>query len=92
MNFVKVTEICDDFDVCGQTAVITRDGFLLRSDVALSVDLSGNDTYLMVERVEELDGVLYAGQLLLDAVLPGKITAQQLAGMTALELLEVIAR
>ncbi|MUG87667.1 hypothetical protein GNP92_15090 [Paenibacillus timonensis] len=94
MDFIKVTEFCDSLDVCGQIDVIVRDGVMLRNDVALSVDLSGTDTYVVIERVEEVNGVLYAsdepGKVLYDTVLPGKITVQEIAGMSALNLLEVL--
>ncbi|GGG08586.1 hypothetical protein [Paenibacillus aceti] len=92
MNFVKVTEICDEDET------IIREGIMLTESVAVSVDLgseSVSGTYLVVERVEEIDGEVYVcnykGSLLFDVVLPGKISIQKLASMTALEFLAVAA-
>ncbi|WP_110930583.1 hypothetical protein [Paenibacillus bouchesdurhonensis] len=93
MDFVKVTEIIEDMVAVGEVGRLTRDGIRLSESVAVSIDLSAPGTYLIVERVVEIDGEIHSsnepGQLLFDAVLPKHISIQELAGMTALEFLAV---
>ncbi|MCM3700616.1 hypothetical protein [Paenibacillus macerans] len=95
MNLVKVTEICEDPDGLGETSVLVYDGVELSGNIAAYVDRSGTGTYLVVERVKETDSGLQTvsdpGSVLFDANLPQKLTILEIAAMTALELLEVLA-
>ncbi|MCM3702581.1 hypothetical protein [Paenibacillus macerans] len=95
MSLVKITEICEDPDVLGVTRTLVYEGIKLNGNVAVYVDQSGVGTYLVVERVEEVDGRLQtvnaSRSVLFDANLPQKLTIQEIAAMTALELLEVLA-
>ncbi|GGG15733.1 hypothetical protein [Paenibacillus aceti] len=95
MNFVKVLDEYEDPNVFGAPGFIVRDGIMLSRSVAVSVDHTGHGTYLMVERVKEVDDEVHVdietGHLFFDTELPGKISVQKLASMTALEFLAVVA-
>ncbi|GIP13998.1 MULTISPECIES: hypothetical protein [Paenibacillus] len=95
MNLVKITEICEDLDVFGEPFVLVHDGIRLNGNIAVYVDRSGTGTYLVVERVIETESGLRTvsdpGSVLFDANLPQKLTIQEIAAMSALELLEVLA-
>ncbi|MDU7472096.1 MAG: hypothetical protein E7L01_01865 [Paenibacillus macerans] len=95
MNLVKITEICEDPDGLVEPSVLVHDGIRLNGNVAVYADQSGAGTYLVVERVKEVDGGLQtvgeSRSVLFDANLPQKLKIQEIAAMTALELLEVLA-
>ncbi|RRJ62986.1 hypothetical protein EHV15_08665 [Paenibacillus oralis] len=95
MNLVKITEICEDPDGLGEPFVLVHDGIRLNGNVAVYAEQSGAGTYLVVERVREVFGGLQTVgafcSVLFDANLSQKLTIQEIAAMSALELLEVLA-
>ncbi|MBY3623616.1 hypothetical protein HGO21_29320 [Acinetobacter sp. CUI P1] len=73
----------------GETSVVTFDALLIGSSIAITVDNSCDNSYVMVERIEEIDGELRVcegpGGHLYDINLNGKYTVQDLARMSAVD-------
>jgi hypothetical protein len=89
MNYVKVTKYIKDLDVVGETSVVTFDALLIGDSIAITVDNFCDKTYVMTERIEEVDGELRVcdgkeGHLC--AInLNGTHTVRDIASMSAVE-------
>ncbi|OZQ66544.1 hypothetical protein [Paenibacillus odorifer] len=85
MTFVKVTKYVPGLDVVGETAVVEFDALLISSSIAITVDNFCGKTYVMAERIEEVDGELREcdgpGSLLFEANLVGTFTVQDIASV-----------
>ncbi|OME31780.1 hypothetical protein NSS98_21255 [Paenibacillus sp. FSL E2-0274] len=89
MDCVKVTKYMKDLDVIGETSAETYDALLIGSSIAITVDNCCDKTYVMVERVEDIDGDLRVGDRkedhLYDIDLNGTYTVEDLASMSAVD-------
>lgn len=89
MDRVKVTKYIKDLDVVGETSAETYDALLIGSSIAITVDNFCDKTYVMVERVEDIDGELRVcdgkeGHLY-DINVNGTLTVHDLASMSAVD-------
>lgn len=89
MTFATVTKYIKDLDVVGVTSAETFDALLIGSSIAITVDNFCDNSYVMVERIEEIDGELRVGDRkedhLYDINLNGTHTVEELASMSAID-------
>lgn len=92
MTFATVTKYIKDLDVIGETSVVTFDALLIGGSIAITVDNSCDNSYVMVERIEEIDGELRviegAGGHLYDINLNGTHTVEDIARMSAVDYMQ----
>ncbi|MEK5415422.1 MULTISPECIES: hypothetical protein [unclassified Paenibacillus] len=89
MDRVKVTKYIKDLDVVGVTSAVTFEALLIGNSTAITVDNFCDKTYVMAERIEEINGELRVcdgpGSHLYAINLNGTYTVRDIARMSAVD-------